>query len=488
MTASPRFRHHIAGELVDSGRTFADVEPATGRAFADVCEASADDVDRAVSAARAALHGPWGRTTASERAAVLRRIADGVEARSAELVAAELRDAGMPVSLARSVAIPRCAATLRTFADLLASTTGEHIDTHLPDGSVAINDIIRVPVGVVALICPWNLPLMLLTWKAAPALAMGNAVVVKPSEHTPATATMFAEIVHAAGVPPGVFNVVHGFGAGSTGEALVRHPGVDAISFTGESRTGAEIQAASAPALKRLSLELGGKNPALVFGDCDLAAAVAGCARSIFTHAGQICLGTERIYVARALFAPFVAALRSAAEQVRVGDPRDPETIVGPLISGEQQGRVLAYYRLAVDEGATVITGGGAPRLAGDLAGGSFVEPTLWTGLPATARSAREEVFGPACHVAPFDDEGEAIHLANDSDHGLSATIWTRDIARGHRVARALAVGTAWVNTWMIRDLRVPFGGMKRSGVGREGGRSSLEFFSEQRNICVALG
>lgn len=485
--SAAKFRHYIAGELVDSGRTFPDVNPATGQPFADVCEATADDVDRAVSAAKAALRGPWGRTTGAERAAVLRRIADGVDAHFDALVATEVQDAGMPVSLARNVGIPRCAAALRTYADLIAGTTGEHLDTRLPDGSTAINDILRVPVGVAALICPWNLPLLLLSWKVAPALAMGNAVVVKPSENTPATATMFAEIVHAAGIPPGVFNVVHGFGPGSTGEALVRHPGVDAISFTGETRTGAEIQAASAPTLKRLSFELGGKNPALVFADCDLPAAVAGCARSVFAHAGQICLSTERIYVARAIFEPFVEALRKAATSVAVGDPRDPKTIVGPLISAEQRDRVLAYYRLAIDEGATVLAGGGTPQFANDLAGGTFVEPTLWTGLPASARIAREEVFGPACHIAPFDDEEEAIRLANDSDYGLSATIWTRDMARGLRVARALEVGTTWVNAWLIRELRAPFGGMKRSGVGREGGRSSLEFFSEQRNICMTL-
>lgn len=482
-----KFRHYIAGEFVDSGRSFPAVNPATGWPFAEVGEATADDVDRAVSSARAALRGPWGRTTGAERAAILRKIADGVDARFEAFVAAEVQDTGMPVSLARHVGVPRCAAALRTYADLIAASTGEHFDTRLPDGSTATNDIFRVPVGVAALICPWNLPLLLLSWKVAPALAMGNAVVVKPSEHTPATAAMFTEIAHEAGLPPGVFQVVHGFGAGSTGEALVRHPGVDAISFTGESRTGTEIQAVSAPTLKRLSFELGGKNPALVFADCDLAAAVAGCARSVFTHAGQICLGTERIYVARAVFEPFVAALRRAATNVVVGDPRDPKTIVGPLISPEQRDRVLAYYHLAIDEGATVLAGGGIPHLSGELVGGSFVEPTLWTGLPTSARVAREEIFGPACHITPFDDEDEAIRLANDSDYGLSATIWTRDVARGHRVARALEVGTTWINSWLIRDLRAPFGGMKRSGVGREGGRSSLEFFSEQRNTCVSL-
>lgn len=484
---TPRFRHYIAGKFVDAGQSFADVNPATGQAFADVGEASVDLVDQAVMAARTAYRGPWGRTTSAERAAILRKIANGVDARFDALVAAEVEDAGMPISLARSVGIPRCAAALRTYADLIASATGEHLETRLPDGSTAVNDIVRTPIGVVALICPWNLPLLLLSWKVAPALAMGNTVVLKPSENTPATATLFAEIVHEAGIPPGVFNVVHGFGADSTGDALVRHPEIKAISFTGESHTGSQIQAASAPTLKKLSFELGGKNPALVFSDCDFNAALAGCARSVFAHAGQICLSTERIYVARAIFEPFVEALRKAATNVVVGDPRDAKTIVGPLISTEQRDRVLSYYRLAIDEGATLVAGGATPHLENDLAKGTFVEPTVWTGLPNSARVAREEVFGPVCHVAPFDEEDEAIRLANDSEYGLSATIWTRDVARAHRVARALEVGTTWVNSWLIRELRAPFGGLKRSGIGREGGKSSLDFFSEQQTICIAL-
>jgi len=326
-----------------------------------------------------------------------------------------------------------------------------------------------------------------MTWKVGPALACGNAVVVKPSEETPSTATLLGEVMNTVGVPTGVYNVVHGFGPGSAGECLTRHPGVNAITFTGETRTGAAIMKAAADGTRAVSFELGGKNAGIVFADCDFDAAVEGVAHAAFANCGQVCLGTERVYVERPLFERFVEALKRKAEGLKPGRPENPQTGIGPLISREHREKVLSYYGKAVQEGATVVTGGGVPSMPAELAGGAWIEPTIWTGLPETSAVIREEIFGPCCHLRPFDSEDEAVRLANDTPYGLAATIWTRDLARAHRVSARIEVGLVWVNSWFLRDLRTPFGGSKASGIGREGGVHSLEFYTEQRNICIKL-
>ena len=311
--------------------------------------------------------------------------------------------------------------------------------------------------------------------------------MVKPSEETPSTATLLGEVMNKVGVPKGVYNVVHGFGPNSAGEFLTRHPGVNAITFTGETRTGTAIMKAAADGTRAVSFELGGKNAGIVFADCDLDAAVDGIARAAFANCGQVCLGTERVYVERPLFAAFVEALKRKAEGLRPGRPEDERTGIGPLISREHRDKVLSYYRRAAEDGATVVTGGGVPDMPAELADGAWIAPTIWTGLPETSAVVREEIFGPCCHVRPFDAEDEVVSLANDTPYGLAATIWTRDLSRAHRVAARMEAGIVWVNAWFLRDLRTPFGGSKASGIGREGGVHSLEFYTEQRNICIKL-
>jgi aminomuconate-semialdehyde/2-hydroxymuconate-6-semialdehyde dehydrogenase len=356
-----------------------------------------------------------------------------------------------------------------------------------PDGGKALNYAVRKPLGVVGVISPWNLPLLLMTWKVAPAMACGNAVIVKPSEETPSTTTLLGEVMAEVGMPEGAFNVVHGFGPGSAGELLTSHPGIRAITFTGETRTGAAIMKAAAPTVKALSFELGGKNPAIVFADADMDAAVAGLSRAVFLNTGQVCLAPERIYVERPVFEAFVAGMKAKAEALKPGLPHDDGVDFGPLISDEHRRKVLDYYALAVEEGATVVTGGGIPDLAGEAAGGFFVEPTIWTGLAHDARVCREEIFGPAAAIIPFDTEEEAIRMANDTEYGLASSVWTTNLSRAHRVGRAMEVGISWVNCWFLRDLRTPFGGAKMSGVGREGGEHSIAFYSEPSNICIKL-
>ncbi|MDB5558867.1 MAG: 2-hydroxymuconic semialdehyde dehydrogenase, partial [Enterovirga sp.] len=372
-------------------------------------------------------------------------------------------------------------------ADIVKNVPTESFEMSTPDGGTALSYALRSPVGVVAVVCPWNLPLLLMTWKVGPALACGNTVVVKPSEETPATATLLGEVMNEAGVPPGVYNVVHGFGPDSAGEYLTRHPGVNGITFTGETRTGTAIMKAAAEGVRPVSFELGGKNAAIVFADCDLDAAIEGTTRSAFANCGQVCLGTERVYVERPIFDEFVSRLKAAAENLRIRAPMDKAGTLGPLISDEHRRKVLSYYERARAEGATVVTGGGVPDLPGELAGGFYVQPTIWTGLPETSAVLREEIFGPCCHVMPFDDEAAAIEAANDSPYGLSTAVWTQNLARAHRVAAQIEVGICWVNSWFLRDLRTPFGGSKQSGIGREGGVHSMEFYTELRNVCVKL-
>ena len=481
-------RHFIDGRYVESPRpTFPCHDPATGAVAAQVHEADRNTVDLAVQAAKRALGGPWARLTDAERATILRRLAQGIRDRFDEFLAAEMRDTGKPYELASHLDIPRGAANFEIFADQIAASATESFRTATPDGRGALNYGLRAPRGVIAVICPWNLPLLLMTWKVAPALAFGNTVVVKPSEDTPSTTALLGEVMREAGVPDGVFNVVHGFGPDSAGQFLTEHPDVDAITFTGETRTGTAIMKAAAVGVRPVSFELGGKNAGIVFADCDLDAAVAGIARSAFLNSGQVCLGTERVYVERPVFDEFARRLKAAAEALRPGDPNDHATSFGPLISAGHRAKVLSYYQRAKDEGATVVTGGGVPDLPAPLSGGYWVQPTIWTGLPETSAVIAEEIFGPCCHLAPFDREDEAIALANASPYGLATTIWTRDLARAHRVAAAIEVGVAWVNCWFLRDLRTAFGGAKQSGIGREGGVHGLEFYTELRNVCIKL-
>jgi aminomuconate-semialdehyde/2-hydroxymuconate-6-semialdehyde dehydrogenase len=488
-------QNYIDGRFVSGKQEFADVNPADGTVIAQVTEADKAQVEEAIHAGRRALRGEWARIGVRERAARLHRIADAIEKRSDCFVRAEVADTGKPVSLASKLDVPRAAANFRAFADLVKMSGLESFQTETSDGanalncalSFALNYAVRKPLGVVGVITPWNLPLLLLTWKVAPALACGNAVVVKPSEETPATATLLAEVMLDAGIPNGVYNVVHGFGPGSAGEFLARHADVDAITFTGESRTGAAIMEAVAPTVKPVSFELGGKNAAIVFADCNFEEAVNGLSEAVFLNTGQVCLCTERIYVERKLFAAFVGALKQKAESLHPGWPNDEKTDLGPLISAQHREKVLSYYRLAQEEGASVETGGGVPKFGDNRDNGFYVQPTIYTGLPESARCVKEEIFGPVCHIAPFDSEEEAVDMANDTKYGLAASIWTSNLKRGHRVAQQMKVGITWVNCWFLRDLRTPFGGAGLSGIGREGGMHSLNFYSELNNICIRL-
>ncbi|PNG29879.1 MULTISPECIES: 2-hydroxymuconic semialdehyde dehydrogenase [Pseudomonas] len=478
-------RHFIDGEFVASPATFANVSPVDGRVLSQVCEADRPLVDRAVAAAKAAQSGPWAAYSASQRADLLLRIAEGIEARFEAFVAAEVADTGRPVQQARTLDVARAVHNFRTFAELLRQSGGEIFEMRGADGNDVFSYSVRKPHGVVAIISPWNLPLLLLTWKVAPALACGNSVVVKPSEDTPSSATLLAEVMRDAGVPAGVFNLLHGFGPNSAGEFLTAHHEVDAITFTGESRTGATIMKAAAEGVREVSFELGGKNAAVVFADCDFDAAVAGVLRSSFTNSGQVCLCSERVYVERPIYQRFVAALKAGAEQLKIGYPDEDGVNMGSLISHKHRDKVLGYFQLALEEGATLVSGGGIPQFGDARDQGAYVQPTIWTDLPDHARCLREEVFGPVCHIAPFDTEDEVLRRVNDSAYGLATALWTRDLKRAHQLSRRFRVGMVWVNTWFLRDLRTPFGGTRLSGVGREGGRHSLDFYSEITTICV---
>lgn len=480
-------QNYINGRFARGAREFVDVNPADGAVIAKVSEADHGMVDEAVAAARGALVGEWGCWPLAKRAEILHKIANGIEARFQDFLLAEVADTGKPVSLASRIDIPRGAANFRAFADVIKTAGLESFRTETAEGAVALNYAVRKPLGVVGIITPWNLPLLLLTWKVAPALACGNCVVVKPSEETPATATLLAEVMQAAGVPAGVFNLVHGFGPDSAGELLTTHDGVDALTFTGESRTGAAIMRAAAPTVKPLSFELGGKNAAIVFADCEFAKTIDGLADAVFMNTGQVCLCAERVYVERKIFDRFVAALKQKAEGLRLGWPMDEDTTTGPLISEQHRAKVLSFYQFAREEGATVVTGGGLASFRDARDNGFYVQPTIFTGLREDARCVKEEIFGPVCHVAPFDSEEDAIAKANDTKYGLAASVWTSNLKRGHRVAEKLRVGITWVNCWFLRDLRTPFGGAGLSGIGREGGMHSLNFYSELNNICVKL-
>ncbi|MCG3128208.1 MAG: 2-aminomuconic 6-semialdehyde dehydrogenase [Phycisphaerae bacterium] len=475
----------IGGELVApaGGRYLDNFDPAVGRVYSGVADSDARDVERAVAAAHAAF-AKWSATPADERCRVLFRVADIIERDLEKFALAECVDNGKPLTRARTAEIPRAVKNFRFFATALLH---ERSDLHVVDRE-ALNYTLRRPRGVCGLISPWNLPLYLLTWKVAPALAVGNTAVAKPSEVTPMTARLLADACVEAGLPAGVLNIVHGSGT-QAGAALVSHPAVTTISFTGGTKTGRAIAAAAAPMFKKLSLELGGKNPNLVFADADMGAAVDASVQAAFANQGQICLCGSRVYVERPAYDEFVARFVEQTRRLRVGDPLDPATQQGAMVSRVQLEKTREYVELARREGGRVLSGGGPPvELPTRCRDGYFHQPTVIVDLPPECRVNQEEIFGPVVTIAPFENEADAIKLANGTEFGLSASVFTRDVNRAHRVADAIQAGTVWVNCWLLRDLRVPFGGMKQSGVGREGGDEALRFFSETKNVCVKVG
>lgn len=465
-----------------AGRYLDVFEPAVGAVFARCPDSDASDVDAAVAAARTAAAG-WAATAPERRAQHLNRLADLVERELDTLAELESRNSGKPVALARSLDIPRAVANLRFFAAAITQWAGE---SHASDDDT-LNYTLRQPLGVVACISPWNLPLYLFTWKIAPALAAGNAVVAKPSEVTPCTAARLGELAVEAGFPPGVLNIVHGHGAG-VGQALVGHAQVKAISFTGSTRTGAAIAAAAAPTFKKLSLELGGKNPAIVFADADLSdAALDTIVRSGFANQGEICLCGSRLLVERPIYETFKRRYLERVRALRVGDPREAGVDLGALVSQAHYDKVVGCIERARAEGGTILCGGTPVRVDGRCADGWFVAPTVIEGLANEAATNQEEIFGPVVCLIPFDGEEQAVALANDSGYGLAASLWTTGLGRAHRVAARLQTGIVWINCWLVRDLRTPFGGVKNSGVGREGGVEALRFFTDAKNVCLRL-
>ncbi len=478
-----RIFNYIDGKLIApaSGSWFHNIDPSTGIIYSEVPDSTAADVDLAVNAATAAFPA-WSVMPAMTRCKLLEKIAALIE-RDLELLAkAESVDNGKPVSLARRMDIPRAAENFRFFATACVHFASE---AHIT-GAEAVNYTLRQPAGVVGCISPWNLPLYLFTWKIAPALAAGCTVVAKPSELTPMTAYLLSKLCIEAGLPAGVLNIVHGTGP-SAGQAIVEHPIIRNISFTGGTVTGAKIAATAAPVFKKLSLELGGKNPNIIFADCDFEQAVSTSIRSSFTNQGEICLCGSRIFVERPLYDRFREAFVKQVNALKVGDPADEGTDIGALVSEAHMNKVLGYIDLARKEGGTVVTGGERVTVGGRCGQGYFVTPAVITGLDTTCRTNQEEIFGPVVTIMPFDTEEEAISFANSTTYGLSATLWTENLKRAHRISAAVKSGIIWVNCWLYRDLRTPFGGMKQSGVGREGGWDALRFFTETKNVCIRL-
>jgi len=483
LSDSLQIQNFIDGKFVEPicGKYLDNIEPATGKPYSQVADSDARDVELAVAAAEKAFVD-WSKKTAGERSRFLLRIADLIESDLERFARAESIDTGKPISLARSLDIPRAIANFRFFATAILHSESE---AHMTD-NVAFNYTLRQPRGLAGLISPWNLPLYLLSWKIAPAIAVGNTAIAKPSELTPMTAYMLCEIAREAGLPNGVLNVVHGTGP-NVGAAITAHPKISTISVTGGTATGRKVAEACAPLFKKVSLELGGKNPNIIFADADLDAAIAGSVRSSFANQGQVCLCGSRVFVERSAYEDFVERFINEASRLRVGDPLDENTEQGAIVNKTQLEKVKFYVDLAQKEGGKVAMGGSMPEAPNERCQeGYFFQPTIITDLSVSCRTNREEIFGPVVTITPFDSEEDVINHANDVEYGLSSTVWTQNLSRAHRVAERINTGTVWVNCWLVRDLRVPFGGMKQSGVGREGGEEALRFFTEPKNVCIA--
>ncbi|MCI0702061.1 MAG: aldehyde dehydrogenase [Planctomycetia bacterium] len=483
MSERTRLLNFIGGEFVPpkSASYLPVYEPATGEVFAEVVASNRADVDAACEAAERAWPA-WRNTPTEKRAAILNAIADKLESELERFAQAESKDTGKPLSLARSVDIPRAVSNFRFFASAIQHFASE---CH-PTSADVLNYTLRAPLGVVGCLSPWNLPLYLFTWKIAPALAAGNCVVGKPSELTPATATMFAELCSGAGLPPGVLNVIHGTGS-DAGEAICTHPTIKAISFTGGTKTGARIARVAAPLFKKLSLEMGGKNPVLVFDDADFDSMLGTTLRSAFSNQGEICLCGSRIFVQDGIYDRFKSEFVARAKKLVVGDPLEPTTDQGALISQQHHEKVRGYLNLARKEGGKLLCGGEVVSPPRRCSKGWFLSPAVIEGLAPDCRTSQEEIFGPVVTIYRFKTEEEAVRLANGTPYGLASVVWTRSLDRAHRVSANLQAGIVWVNCWMVRDLRTPFGGVKQSGVGREGGWEALRFFTEPKNVCLKL-
>ena len=478
-----QIKNFINGKLVppNSGEYFDNSSPVDGKVYSQIPDSDGTDIDTAVSAAKEAFK-TWSKLSKKDRHNHIMRLAVEIDNNFDELVAAESKDNGKPEHLARSVDIPRASENFRFFA-----TASLHFDSevHEMDGK-ALNYTLRQPVGVVGCISPWNLPLYVLTWKIAPALAAGNTVVAKPSEITPLTAYLFSEICQKANFPKGVLNIVHGYGH-KVGDALSRHSDVPVISFTGGTATGEKIAAVAAPMFKKLSLELGGKNPNIVFADAEFDNSVDMAVKAAFSNQGQICLCGSRLFVQNSIYEKFKDAFVEKTNLLKVGNPKDDTSNLGAVVSKQHLEKILECIELAKTEGGKILTGGNRVIIDGELSNGYYIEPTIIEGLSHSCRTNQEEIFGPVVSIIPFKTEEEVIEMANSTKYGLSASIFTKNVSRAHRVAAEIDAGIVWVNTWMLRDLRIPFGGMKNSGVGREGGFKSLQFFTEPKNVCIKI-
>ncbi|MDO7614636.1 MAG: aldehyde dehydrogenase [Crocinitomicaceae bacterium] len=476
-----KITNYINGSMVEpsSGNYFENIDPSTGKAYSLIPDSDADDIEEAVKAAQKAFP-EWSGMSLEKRSKYIVRLSEGIEKRMDEFVKAESLDNGKPVSLAAQVDIPRAISNFHFFATAILHFASE---SHSMEG-VGINYTTRKPIGVVGCISPWNLPLYLFSWKIAPALASGNCVIAKPSEVTPYTAYLLSEVAQEIGLPPGVLNIVHGTG-GSAGDAIVKHPLIKAISFTGGTETGAYISRTAGPMFKKLSLELGGKNPNIIFADCDFEEMLTTTVRSSFANQGQICLCGSRIFIERPIYEKFKTAFIEKVSRMKNLAPSDPNSKQGAVVSKGHMEKVLSYVDLAKEEGGTILRGGKRVILPEPNNEGFFIEPTVIEGLKYDCRTNQEEIFGPVVTIMPFDSEEEVLMMANSTQYGLSTTVWTSNLKRAHRIADQVHAGIVWVNSWLVRDLRTPFGGVKASGVGREGGWEALKFFTEPKNIFI---
>jgi aminomuconate-semialdehyde/2-hydroxymuconate-6-semialdehyde dehydrogenase len=475
--------NYINGQLNPpvSGKYLDNYNPATGMVYSLIPDSDEQDVALAYASAAAAFPS-WSKTSVEEKFKIMMRVADLIEEHLEMLAQAESIDNGKPIALARMMDIPRAASNFRFYAQAITQFSSE---AHQMEDSY-LNYTLRQPIGVVACISPWNLPLYLFTWKIAPAIAAGNCVVAKPSEVTPMTAFLLSKICIEAGMPAGVLNIVHGNGP-KTGMSIVAHPHIHAISFTGGTKTGAAIAQVAAPMFKKLSLELGGKNPNIIFADCDFDEMIATTLRSSFANQGQICLCGSRIFVEKSIYEKFKTAFIAKVAKMQVGNPLDEQTKMGAIVSKQHFEKILSYIELAKEEGGKILCGGSAVKMEGELEHGWYIQPTVIEGLTYDCRTNQEEIFGPVVTITPFETEEEVLKMANSVSYGLSSSVWTQDLRRAHRMASLIQAGIVWINCWLVRDLRTPFGGIKNSGVGREGGFEALRFFTEPKNVCLKL-